>query len=150
MSISRWLAGGAVLVALITALTIALWPQSEADKARADGENLGSAVAQLRDAETTDDVHDALDDLGDAVHDTRSHASDAVYEQAQSQGDAVYHAVNGFIGTVSAEDDWDQELYEEELDQAVEDLSANAEELRTNAPEVEAAYWEGVQDGLSS
>jgi hypothetical protein len=149
MSLSRWLAGGTLVVAVLTALTIALWPQSDADKARSDGEKFGNAVAELRDAETTSDVHDGLGDLNNAVHDTREHLNDAVSGQASEQGDAIYHTVNGLMGAASTDEgSWDQDLYEEEFDQAVDDFSSNVDEFRTGAPEVTQAFWDGVQSGL--
>jgi hypothetical protein len=146
----RWAGIGTVVAAGLAVLTIAAWPQSETDKARQDGENVGQAVADLRTAETTDDVNDALDDLHSAVRDTRDHAGDAVYEQVDAQGDAIYHAVNGFMGATTTDDEWDQELYEEELETAVEDLSSQAEEFRTEGPEVQQAFYEGLQEGLNS
>ena len=62
MSVLR-IAGGAVAAIIICALTIALWPASEADKARADGEQLGEAVAQLQAAESTTEVDAALEEV---------------------------------------------------------------------------------------
>ena len=41
---------GLLAAALLAAVTIAVWPPSEADKARDDGEQMGQAVAQLYDA----------------------------------------------------------------------------------------------------
>jgi hypothetical protein len=149
MLMLRWITGGAVLAAILTALTIALWPMSETEQARQDGENIGHAVVDLRNAETTGDVDSALDDLHASIRDARDHAGDAVYDQVEAQGDAIYHAVNGFIGATESDDGWDQELYEEELDQALEDLASQAEDFRTGTPEVAQAFGEGLQDGLS-
>jgi hypothetical protein len=145
----RWITGGVLVAAVIAALTVALWPMSETDKAREDGENVGQAVTDLRNAESTGDVDSALDDLHSAIRDTRDHAGDALYEQVDAQGDAIYHAVNGFIGANSSDDEWEQDLYEEELETALEDLSSQAEEFRTNGPEVQQAFYEGMQDGLN-
>jgi hypothetical protein len=39
--------GGTLVAAALTAVAIAVWPASETDKARADGERLGAAVNQL-------------------------------------------------------------------------------------------------------
>ena len=86
----RWIGGGAVLAALLTALTIALWPASEADKARADGEQVGQAVAQLHEATSSDEVDAALVDLDTAVSDTADHAGDNVSDQVSDQADALY------------------------------------------------------------
>jgi hypothetical protein len=147
MYMLRWITGGVLVAAVIAALTVALWPTSEVDKARQDGENVGQAVTDLRNAETTGDVDDALDDLHSAVRDTRDHAGDAVYEHVDAQGDAIYHTVNGFIGAATS-DEWEQDLYEAELEDAVADLSSQADEFRTTGPEVEQAFWEGLQDGL--
>jgi hypothetical protein len=48
----------------------AVWPASEVDKARTDGEQLGQAVAQLQDAHTAEEVDAALVELDAAVSDT--------------------------------------------------------------------------------
>jgi hypothetical protein len=146
----RWAGIGTVVAAGLAVLTIAVWPQSETDKAREDGERVGQAVADLRAAESTGDVDSALDDLHSAIRDTREHAGDALYEQVDAQGDAIYHAVNGFIGANSTDDEWEQDLYEEELETALEDLSSQAEEFRTDGPEVQQAFWEGYEDGVNA
>jgi hypothetical protein len=149
MYMLRWITGGVLVAAVIAALTVALWPTSETDKAREDGENVGQAITDLRNAETTGDVDSALDDLHSAIRDTRDHAGDAVYEQVDAQGDAIYHAVNGFIGANSSDDEWEQDLYEEELETALEDLTSQAEDFRTTGPEVQQAFYQGLQDGLT-
>jgi hypothetical protein len=145
-----WTGATAMLAGVLAVLAIALWPMSETEKARQDGEHLGQAVTDLRNAESTDDVDDALDDLHSAIRDTREHAGDALYEQVDDQGNAIYHAVNGFIGANSTDDEWEQDLYEEELETALEDLSSQAEEFRTDGPEVQQAFWEGYEDGVNA
>ena len=80
-------AGRPRLYASICALTIALWPASEADKARADGES---------------------------------------------------------------DSDWDQALYEYELEVAVDDLATQAEDFRTQGPEVHQAFWEGYDESIAN
>jgi hypothetical protein len=149
MYMLRWITGGVLVAAVIAALTVALWPTSETDKARADGENVGQAIADLRNADTTADVDAALDDLHAAIRDTRDHAGDAVDDQVEAQGDAIYHAVNGFSGATSSDDEWERDLYEEELETALEDFNSQAEEFRTTGPEVQQAFYEGLQGGLN-
>ena len=90
MSVTRFLAA-LLAVCVVAAATVALWPASEADKARDDGEQVGQAVNQLYYAESTEEVNDAL-----------------------------------------------------------YDLSSQADRFRTNAPEVEQAFWEGVDSGLNA
>jgi hypothetical protein len=51
---------------------------------------------------------------------------------------------------VTAEDDWDYDVYQWELEDAVDDLTSNAEDFRTTGPEVQQAFWDGYQDGLNS
>jgi hypothetical protein len=145
----RWAGIGTVVAAGLAVLTIAVWPQSETDKARQDGGHVGHAVAGLRTADSTDDVHNALDDLNAAVRDTRDHAGDVIYNQVDAQGDAIYHAVNGVVGATSSTDEWEADLYEEELETAVEDLNSQAEELRTDGTEVQQDFWDGVESGLA-
>jgi hypothetical protein len=145
----RWLLGGGATAAALAALAIAVWPASEVDRARDDGERVGAAVAQLQSAGTTDEVDAALTELGDAVHDTRAHGYDAVTAKVSDQADALDSAANGYVGTVTSADDFEQDLYEVELDAALSDLESNADDFRTTGPEVQQAFWEGVDTGLN-
>ena len=127
-----------------------LWPASEADKARDDGEQVGQAVNHLYYADSTDEVNDALAELEDAVADTREHGGDALYDQVSDQADDLSLAADGFAGAVTADNEFDAELYEAELDYALDQLSSQASDFQTNAPEVEQAFWEGVDSGLNA
>jgi hypothetical protein len=91
-----------------------------------------------------------LDELNTAVSDTIDHGSDALDEQVADQADALDRAANGVVGALTSDSDFDQELYEAELDYALDDLSSQADHFRTNAPEVEQAFWEGVDSGLNA
>ena len=127
-----------------------LWPASEADKARDDGEQVGQAVNHLYYADSTDEVNDALAELEDAVADTREHGGDALHDQVSNQADDLSLAADGFAGAVTADNEFDAELYEAELDYALDQLSSQASDFQTNAPEVEQAFWEGVDSGLNA
>jgi hypothetical protein len=150
MSLLRWITGGAVLATILTVVTIAVWPASETDKARADGKQLGQAVAQLQSAQSQADVDAALADVDAAVSDARDHAGDAVANQVADQDDALDRAVDGFTGTHSSGDAFEVDLYQAELNTAVDDLDNQAEDFRTQGPEVQQAFWDGYQDGLTS
>jgi hypothetical protein len=141
--------GGLLAAALVAALIVALWPASEAEKAREDGEQLGQAVNQLYYAESTAEVDAALAEVNDAVADSREHGGDALAAQVADQEDALARAADGFAGSVTADNDFDAELYQLELEYAVDDLTSQASEFRTEAPEVHQAYWEGVETGFS-
>jgi hypothetical protein len=65
----RRLCGGGAVAAGLAALTLAVWPASEADKARDDGRAYGQAVAALYDAQTPAEVDDALADMHAAASD---------------------------------------------------------------------------------
>ena len=147
MSIPR-IALIALVAAALAAVAVAVWPASEADKARDDGEQVGEAAGQLYYAETEAEVDAALADLDEAVTDTRDHAGDEVAEQVAEQRDALARAVDGYVGAVTSEDAFESDLYEAELDVALDDLSTQADDFRTQGPEVEQAFWEGVEDGL--
>lgn len=149
MSTLRWLAAGVLVAATIVAATVALWPPSEADKAREDGEQLGEAVTALYYADTSAEVDAALADVHDAVLDTRDHAGDAVYNQAVDQEDALTRAADGFAGTLTADDEFEADLYQAELDIAVDDLSNQAADFRDQGPEVRQAFYDGYQEGLA-
>jgi hypothetical protein len=148
-SLLRWIAGGAVLVAAIVAIAIAVWPASEADKARDDGKQLGEAVSALYSATNADEVDAAVTDVRTAVSDTRDHAGDAVANQADDQADALASAADGFVGSRTSDDAFEADLYQAELDNAVDDLASQADDFRTTGPEVQQAFWDGYQEGLS-
>jgi hypothetical protein len=147
-SIARRLAAGSLVTASIVAASIALWPASEAEKAREDGEQFGAAVASLYEADTTEEVNAALSDVQNEAQDAREHAGDAIGDQVDAQVDALDSAMNGFVGMNTTDSSWDADLYEYELDAALDDLADNAEEFRTEAPEVHEAFWSGVEDGI--
>ena len=148
-SLARWIGGGSLAATALTVLTIAVWPASEADKARADGEQFGQAVAQLQNAQSTAEVDAALLDVRAAAADTREHAGDAVAEQLDDQADALYRAADGFVGVYAADDEFEQDIYQAELDIAVDDLTSQAEDFRTTGPEVQQAFWDGYDTGLA-
>ena len=64
----------------------------------------------------------------------------SVADKAREDGEQLAAAVS----------DWDQELYEAELDIALDDLADGAEDLREDAPEVAQAFWDGFDDGLTT
>ena len=148
MSVFR-IAGGVFAAAVLCVLAIALWPASEADKARDDGERVGEAVTQLYNAESSTEVDAALAELDAAVSDTRAHAGDEVADQVADQQDALARAAEGFAGYYGTDSDWDQALYEAELEIALDDLYYNAEDFRDQGPEVHDAFWAGVDEGLA-
>jgi hypothetical protein len=141
--------GGAVLATGVTVATIALWPASATETAHADGKHVGQAVSDLYYANSSEDVDAALADLDQAVSDTRTHASDYVGDQVSAQEDALNRAADGFVGSRTTDSDWDADLYQSELDIAVDDLNSQASNFRTEAPEVEQAFWDGVNEGLA-
>ena len=149
-SILAWIGGGLALAATIALIAIAVWPQSEADKAYDDGVQVGNAVADVYYADSQAEAEDALADLDAAVADSADHASDYVGDQAADQQDALNRAVDGYVGSITADDDFEQSLYQDELDVAVDDLSSNAAAFQDEAPEVNAAFWDGVEAGLNA
>jgi hypothetical protein len=144
-----WVGGGGLLAAVLAAGTIALWPASETDKARDDGERVGAAVAQLQSAGTAEEADAGLVAFRDAVADTRDHAGDALAGQIGDQADALDRAVDGFVGERTTDDGFDADLYHAELDAAVDDLTSQADDFRTTGPEVRQAFSDGYQDGLA-
>ena len=138
----------AVALAAIVAVTILVWPASAADKARADGKHLGQAVGDLYHAQSQADVDAAFADMHGALDDTREHAGDELNEQLDKQADALNRAADGFVGAHTSDDGWDQDLYQSELDYAVDDLVNNADDFRNQRSDVNQAYVEGFQSGL--
>ena len=137
-----------LVVALLAAVTVAVWPESAADRARADGERFGQAVGDLYYANSDAEVDAALTDIDSAVTDTREHAGDEVASQVEDQADALSRAADGFVGSRTTDDAWEADLYQAELDVALDDLADNAGDFRAQGPEVHEAFWQGVNDGL--
>ena len=148
-SLLRWIAGGTALAAAVTAVTIAVWPASETDKAREDGKNVGEAVTALYQAQSSTEVDAALTDLQDAVSDTREHAGDAVADQVSAQEDALERAADGFVGVHTSTDAWDVDLYQAELNTAVDDLVNNADDFAAQGSDVAQAFADGFDEGLT-
>jgi hypothetical protein len=149
-SLLRWVSGGLVTAAVVAAVTLALWPASEADKARDDGEQFGQAVNHLYYADSEAEVDAALAEVDQAVSDTREHAGDEVASQAADQEDALNRAVDGFVGANTTDDAFEADLYQAELDVALDDLTSQASDFRAQGPEVHQAFWEGVDEGLGN
>jgi hypothetical protein len=147
-SLPARIAGGVVTAALLVALAVAVWPASEADRARADGEQLGQAVSDLRDAGSEAEVEAALADIDAAVSDAREHTGEEVSEQVAEQQDALARAADGFVGATTTDDAFEPDLYEAELDYALDELASQAADFREQGPEVHQAYWEGFEEGF--
>ena len=141
---TRWYTiGGLTLAALLTALAIAVWPTSNTDRARNDGEALGAAVTALEEADTQAEVDAALVDIREAAADTREHAGNAVADQVDRQADALERAADGAYGMATAGDEFTSDVYQWELETAVDDLNDNAAGFREEGPDVQQAFWEG-------
>jgi hypothetical protein len=149
-ALARRIAGGGLAAATLAAVTLAVWPASEADNARADGERLGEAVAQLQAADSRSEADAALGEVHAAAAAAGDNAGDRVADQVSDQADALDRAVNGFVGYYTTDSDWDQALYEYELEVAVDDLATQAEDFRTEGPEVQQAFGEGYEEGLAN
>lgn len=142
---------GGTLLALLVAgvVAIAVWPASETDKARDNGEQVGQAVNDLYNAGNSSDVDAALNELDAAVSDTRADVSDEVADQVGAQTDALNRAADGFAGSRTTDDAWEADLYQAELDTALDDLTNNASDFRAQGPEVGQAFWDGFESTVS-
>jgi hypothetical protein len=148
-SVLGWVLGGVALVAVLVAVAVAVWPASAADEARDDGERIGEAITGLYYADSTDEVDSALTELRDATATAVDHAGDNLDSQIDDQADALSRAVDGFVGANAADDSFEQDLYQLELDEAVADLEGQASDFRSEGPEVEQAFWEGLDEGVT-
>jgi hypothetical protein len=144
----RWVAGGVACAAILTAVAIAVWPASTTDKARDDGERLGEAVGQLYNAQSAAEVDAAQAEIDAAVSQTSVHAGDQVAAQVADQRDALARAADGFVGAHTTDDAFEADLYQAELNAALDDLTSQASDFRAEGPEVHQAFWQGVQEGL--
>jgi hypothetical protein len=149
-SLVRWILAGTVLVATLVVVAIAVWPASETDKAREDGKQLGEAVTSLYNAQSSDEVDAALTDVRSALQDSRDHASSNVADQIDDQADALSRAADGFVGTNTSDDAFEVDLYQAELNDAIDDLDRQAEDFQNEGPEVQQAFVDGYQSGRSS
>jgi hypothetical protein len=145
-----WAGGGAGVAAVLAAGAIALWPTSTVDQARDDGERFGEAVSALYNAQSSEEADAALSDLQSAAVDARDHVGDDIDSHIDKQADALNRAADGFVGTHTADDSWSVDIYQAELNDAVDDLADEAESFRTTGPEAAQAFYEGVQTGLGT
>lgn len=148
--ILRWAGGSGAAASVLAVVAIAAWPASEADKARDDGEHLGAAVAQLYNAQSQEEVDAALTEVQSAASDTRDHAGDQVAERVGDAQDALSRAADGFVGTHTATDSFSVDVYQAELNDAVDDLDHQANDVANDAPEVRQAFWDGYETGFSN
>jgi len=146
----KFAAIGTTVAALLAAGAIAFWPASETDKAREGGEALGTAVNHLYYADSSAEVDTALAEIDTAVADTKANVDDELTEQVDDQADALSRAADGFAGSHSTDDEWEADLYQAELDGALDDLSDNASDFRAQGPEVRHAFYEGFDSGFSA
>jgi hypothetical protein len=144
----RWIAGGGAAAAILAAVAIAVWPASAADEARADGEQVGEAIGQLYNAQSAAEVDAAQAAIDAAVSETRADAGDRVADQVAAQQDALVRAADGFVGSRTTDDAFEASLYQAELDVALDDLVTQASDFRAEGPEVQQAFWQGVEEGL--
>jgi hypothetical protein len=143
--------GGSLLALLVAGVVaIAVWPASETDKARDNGEQVGQAVNDLYYAESSSDVDAALNELDAAVSDTRAGVSDEFAGQVDAQTDALNRAADGFVGSRTTDDAFEQDLYQAELEGALDDLTDNASDFRAQGPEVHQAFWDGFESGVNT
>jgi hypothetical protein len=49
----------------------------------------------------------------------------------------------------TSDDSFSVDVYQAELNTAVDDLAGQADDFRTTGPEVQQAFWDGYQDGLN-
>jgi hypothetical protein len=146
----KFAAIGTTVAALLAAGAIAFWPASETDNARDTGEALGTAVNHLYNAESSAEVNTALAEVDAAVADTRVDVNDEVADQIDDQADALSRAADGFAGSHTTDDEWEADLYQAELDGALDDLAGNASDFRGQGPEVRHAFYEGFDSGFAS
>jgi hypothetical protein len=137
-----------VIGGIIAVVAVAVWPASTTDKARDDGQQLGQAVGQLYNAQSAADVDAALAQIDAAAGDARDHAGDEVASQVADQEDALARVADGFVGAHTSGDAFEVDLYQAELNTAVDDLSRQADDFRAQGPAVQQAFWDGFQDGL--
>jgi len=62
----------------------------------------------------------------------------------------VFHPDPGFVGSHTTDDAFEYDLYQAELDIALDDLASNADDFQSTGPEVQQAFWDGYDQGHSS
>ena len=129
---------------------IAVWPASEADKARADGERFGEAVGELHTRTTRGrGRRRARRGRTTAASDTADHAGDEVAEQVDEQADALARAADGFVGAHDGRRRVRAGPLPGRARRRRRRPQRQAEDFRAEGPEVQQAFWDGYQDGLA-
>ena len=141
---------GSTILAVLGAVAVLAWPASATDRARDNGEQVGQAVNHLYEADTAADVDAAVAELGAAVSDTRADVSSDVADQIDDQADALSRAADGFVGSRTGDDSFEADLYQAELDSALDDLTDNAGDFRGQGPETQQAFWDGFDSEVNS
>jgi hypothetical protein len=141
---------GTTILALLGAVAVLAWPASATDRARDNGEQVGQAVNHLYEADTAADVDAAVAELDAAVSDTRADVSGDVADQVDDQADALSRAADGFVGSRTSDDSFEADLYQSELDRALDDLTEGAGDFRGQGPEAQQAFWDGLRSEVNS
>src|SRR5919202_1120197 len=74
----------------------------------------------------------------------------ALPNQVDDQAYALERALDGFAGVHGADDGFEVDLYQAELNTALDDLASQAEDFRSQGPEVQQAFWDGYETGLTA
>jgi hypothetical protein len=148
--LTRWIIGAVTGVAVVVVLAVALWPQSAEDRAYDDGQRLGQALTDLRTADTYAEVDAGLTDVRHAASKAHDHVGDALDEQLTKQQNAFFAAVDGYAGATTTDDAWEQDVYDAELDDALNAFDDQADDFRSSSDDVARAFGDGLQSGLQS
>ena len=131
----KYLIAGVAAVALMLSTTSCARKYS----AERDGKKLGEAICDLRAASTKEEVQSAVDEIKDQTGDlARKYTMFTAQDRRAVQGnvaDLAEHAVQG-----------NQALMQQDL--AV--IQRNIKQIRTEANQVDAAAWDGIQEGLQT
>ena len=124
--------------ALLLALALVAAACGEKYSAERDGKKLGEAICDLRNADSEEDVQDALDDINEQLDDLGSkHSMYTAEDRADIENnlaDLAEHAIQG-----------NDVLLQQDL--AV--LERSIRNIKEDSNEVSQAAWEGVLQGLS-
>jgi ElaB/YqjD/DUF883 family membrane-anchored ribosome-binding protein len=137
----------AAALALATALAAAGCGDSPEDTAHSNGKAIGEALRQVTDADSAQQLQDALGSLKSAVADVSDDVGDRARHQASVQRDTINKAIGDVRQAATSTNPDTAAQAKAELQNDVQDLRSQAGSFAHTNDSVANSFWDGVKDG---
>jgi protein-tyrosine-phosphatase len=146
--VRRW--GGRRVLAVVPVIALlagAGCGESPEDEAREEGKELGQAVHQLYEAETSQEIFQAMDRVVAARDNLRSDVRKVAGEQLEVQSDSLADATEAIGEAATATTAQELDDARQDLRNAIQNIRAQAETFESQNDALANAFWRGFQEG---